>query len=195
MRLSVQSIAGRRLPIGNCPGMRIAQISGSKALDSAEMFPGGRWSQLAAFRPNALAGSASDLHRVVERIDLGTLELHSVDRCIFVLTEIGDRPLTDVTRVILWQRFGVPVYEMYVDGQQKILAFECEAHEGWHVLPNARLTANAGELVYRSERGNLVRTGLLRALADDPCPCGRAGSRIVDAADMQIIGQPFAVSA
>lgn len=179
MRLSVQAITSRRLPLGNRPGLRLAQITGTKALDSAELFAPGRWTSLTAFRPNALAGSASDLHRLVERIDLGTIQLDSVDRYLFALTEVGDRPLQDVARATLWQRFGVPVYELYLDSQQRVVAYECEAHEGWHILPHARVAVAHGELVLQTDSGTLLRSGLARTIDSVACACGRPGGRIV----------------
>lgn len=191
MRLSVQPTPARRLPIGNCPGIRIAQITGTKALGSAELFPPGRWRTLGTARPNALAGSGSDLHRLTERMDLGTIQLNSVDRFILVLTELGDRPINDVARVILWQRFGVPVYELYLDHNERVLAYECEAHEGWHTMPGARFAITAGELMYDNGEAR-VRTGLKRVVDSSPCECGRPGSRIlVDGKDLELAPDPL----
>ena len=57
-------------------------------------------------------GLAEDLKRLAERVKLGTIDVKSVDRVVFVLTQCGDIPLSDTSRVVLWQTFGVPVYEL-----------------------------------------------------------------------------------
>ena len=160
--------------------MRAAQLTAATWFDGVEAFPPERWATLAAYEPNVLIGPASALQRLVERIDLRTIQLSSVDHAIFVLTEVGDKPLTDVVRVVLWQRFGVPVYELFLDPQGALLASECEAQEGWHVEPGARFFVQKDELWVSSSADTAIRTGLSRFLETDPCACGRPGLRIVD---------------
>ncbi len=180
MDLHLNRFRACRLPLLGKDRLRIAQLTAAHAFESAELFPPQRWRKLEAYSPNILIGSTADLQRLVERVDLHTVRLTSLDHSIYVLTEVGDKPLTDVVRVVLWQRFGVPVYELYTDGRGSLLAFECEAHEGWHVEPNSHLAARNGELVWQSTVGNPVRTGLPRHLVMEACACGRAGARMVE---------------
>ncbi len=178
MRFPTRVFKPSALPLAGGVRLRVAQLTGKVEFQSAEIFAPQRWHQLEAYAPNILAGSASDLHRLVERMDLGTVVLTSVDHSIYVLTEIGDKPLDDVLRVVLWQRFGVPVFEMYTDGVGTILAHECEAQEGWHVVPGTRAFVHNGELVVQSS-SQAIRTGLFSYFNDRTCVCGRGGMRVM----------------
>ncbi len=83
-------------------------------------------------------------------------------------------------RVTLWQRFGVPVYEMYLGTNRELLARECEAQEGWHVEPGVHFFLQSGQLALQA-RDRLFPTGLTSRLETSPCSCGRPGMRIVPA--------------
>ena len=168
-----------RLPLLGSAKLKIAQISHSTPFDGAELFSTERWPDLQAYSPNVLVGSAADLQRLMQRFDLRTLELTTVDYAVFVLTELGDKPLTDTLRVVLWQRLGVPVYELYLDGTGTLLASECEAQQGWHIQPGIWFLVEGGELVLHSHRGFGVRTGLPFSVKTQACRCGRPGPRIV----------------
>ena len=169
-----------RLPILSAPGLRIAQLSTATSVAGAEPFPPERWSNLKTYAPNVLVGPSSVLQRLAERIDMHTLELTSVDHAILVLTEIGDKPLSDTTRVILWQHFGVPVYELYGDSKGALLAAECEAQDGWHVELGVRFFVQAGDLFLQSSPHKSIRTGLRHFLDESPCACGKSGLRLID---------------
>ena len=41
--------------------------------------------------------------------------------------------LTEDDRDLMWQRWGVPVYEFLTDAGGVVVASECDAHEGLHV--------------------------------------------------------------
>lgn len=183
MPLSVKSRRRPRLPLLGTSKVRIAQLSSTHSFESAHVFPPERWSQVRHFGPHILVGSSADLQRFVERIDLRTIAVDSLDHSIFVVTEVGDQPLSDVLRVVLWQRFGVPVFELYTDGHGTLLAFECEAHNGWHVTAGKRFAVYGGELVLQRGSETAVRTGLVRQLESETCVCGREGVRILQTAE------------
>lgn len=166
------------LPILNTHALRIAELSGRNVFADARGFAPSQWHELAVFGPNVVAGSSSELQRLIERIDLRTVDLPSLDHAIFVVTELGDKPLTDALRVVLWQRFGVPVYEMYVAPDRRLLAHECEALDGWHVDNAAEFFVQKGQLALQTSN-DLFATGLTTRLETAPCPCGRPGPRIV----------------
>jgi hypothetical protein len=178
VHLNIKQLRLCRLPITSNAKLRIAQLTTGYSFDAAERFLPSRWKLLPAWAPNALIASAADLQRVMERIDMGTLKLNSLDHSIHVLTELGDKPLTDVLRDVLWQRFAVPIFELYT-GARAVLAYECEAHDGWHIEPAKRLDIEGGELVFRSKGRKPTRTGLFREIDGQPCLCGRPGARIV----------------
>jgi hypothetical protein len=138
-----------------------------------------RWDELEAFRPQVLVGPATELQRLAERVRLHTIDLKYLDRAIFVLTECGDKPLTDVLRVVLWQTFGVPIYELFM-GAGLLLASECELHEGWHIEPPAAFSIAGNELIIDIPGRHRLRTGLNGHLDYELCSCGREGTRVMN---------------
>ncbi|HEX4772282.1 MAG TPA: hypothetical protein VH351_15710 [Bryobacteraceae bacterium] len=190
MHLKLNRLRACRLPVVGNAKLRIAQLTGACLFDSAELFLPRRWKQLAASAPNALIGSAADLQRLIDRVELGTIDLKTLSHSISVLTAVGDQPLTDAQRDSLWQHFGVPVFELYTD-ESRILAYECEAHDGWHMAAGSSLRIAAGELLYDSNRREGLRTGLKREIDSQPCPCGRPGARLVHSLNRQATDQPI----
>ena len=81
-------------------------------------------------------------------------------RAVFVERTPGDPFLDHRERDALWDRFGVPVFTVLVDGGGKLLGYECEAQEGMHL--SGRLQPGPG---HRLERA--------------PCDCGRPGYRLI----------------
>ena len=171
----------RKLPFPATPQQRIAQISAvSKPFDFAQPFPRDRWHDLANFQPQALVGSASDLLRLHSRIEPGVLTLNSVDHAVFVLTQCGHSPLSDVLRVSLWQAFGVPLFELFIGSRGRLLASECEAHEGWHIEPGNHFSLVNGKLLVEVPLRKGIHTGLRAEFDRTLCPCGREGVRLVN---------------
>jgi hypothetical protein len=190
MHLKLNRLRACRLPIAGSSKRRIAQLTAACSFDGAELFLSRRWKRLAAWAPNALIGSAADLQRLIDRVELGTIDLKSLDHAIFVLTAVGDQPLTDAQRDNLWRRFGVPVFELYTD-ESRILAYECEAHDGWHMEAGSSLRIAGGELLFDANSGAGLRTGLTREIDIRPCACGRRGARLVHSLNRQWREQPI----
>lgn len=179
-RLRVQGFSRRKLPLPAATNLRIAQVGIAPWFDGVKAFAPGAWKDIEAFRPRVMAGSASDLQEIVQQTQLGLIELWSVDHAVFVLTSCGDRPLTDVLRVVLWQSFGVPVYELLIGPRGVLLASECEAHDGLHIEPGATFSRVDDELVLQSSRR--VRTGFSGRLESERCACAREGMRLLELA-------------
>ena len=111
-RFSCKRTEHRRLPFPASPNLRVAHVTATTSFDDVEAFPRERWRELETYRPRILVGPVSDLQKLVERVELGRVDVRSVDHVVFVLTECGDRPISDPSRVVLWQTFGVPVIEL-----------------------------------------------------------------------------------
>ena len=125
-----------------------------------------------AFRPRVLIGSTADLQTLATLADTGTLDISSVDTAVFIATGLGSQAIGDVERVVLWQAFGVPAYELLLSSAGQLMACECEAHEGWHL--EARI------LRQRLPDGTRIETAL--------CACGRKEPRIVAAENSHLAG-------
>ncbi|MGI9075336.1 MAG: hypothetical protein ACR2JB_29350 [Bryobacteraceae bacterium] len=178
-RFSRKSTQRHTLPFPACPSLRAAQVTAATFFDGVQPFPNERWGELETYRPSVLVGPAEDLKKLVERVRLGTVDVKSVDRVVFVLTQCGDRPVSDASRVVLWQTFGVPVYELLVGPRGMLLACECQAQEGWHVQPYANFSVSHGEVLVDALGQKTLRTGLLGYIETAVCSCGRAGMRVM----------------
>jgi hypothetical protein len=180
-RFSRKSTQRHTLPFPASPSLRAAQVTAATFFDGVQPFPHERWAELETYRPSILVGPAEDLTRLVERVRRGTVDVKSVDRVVFVLTQCGDRPVSDGLRLVLWQTFGVPVYELLVSTGGMLLACECEAQEGWHAQPYASFFVSHGEVLVDALRQKRLRTGLLGYVETAVCSCGRSGMRVIHA--------------
>jgi hypothetical protein len=96
-----------------------------------QTFAGGWTSQTAAFAPAALAGTREQILRLTENTPRLT-------HAIIVLARPGDPLVTGEERDRLWRAFGVPLFEQIIDADGRLLAAECEAHDGLHLLVAGR---------------------------------------------------------
>lgn len=86
---------------------------------------------------------------------------------IIVFSVLGDELLSDADREYIWQRLGVPAFEYLLDDRGHIIATECEAHEGMHVVDSSGLEE------WEQRR--------------DLCACGRGGPRVIATKAAQLI--------
>lgn len=85
------------------------------------------WSPAVLVAPLRVALSLADQKR------RGIFNLPSLNTAIVVLTSIDDSPLVDHHRDILWNAFGVPVFEQLRNSDGSVIARECEIHDGLHL--------------------------------------------------------------
>ncbi len=168
-----------RPPFGLRPDVRVAQLSGTPVFDKVVAFARDEWQALESFQPGLLIGHAADLKQLAESVRAGFIDLASVDYAVFVLTACGEPPVDDILRVLLWQSFGVPVYELLVTEDKELLAADCEAQEGWHVQPGVDAMLLDNELVLRTAAGKVSHTGQTAEIAAEACQCGRKTPRIL----------------
>lgn len=154
----------RRLPFPASPKLRVVQIGRGRRFDGVQL--------LSHRDANVLVGSASELKALAEASDV------LVDHAVFVLTGLEDIPIDDTYRVFLWQRFGVPVFELLLDGNEDVLAAECEAHDGVHLTTGREALMVNGELIVANGRGKKLFTGLTGIIDSSNCPCGIKGIRL-----------------
>src|SRR3954469_3465138 len=172
----------RRLPLLSEASFRIAQISLPGVLfEKASYLPLDNLNALEEFRPQALVGSTSHLLELAAHVRSAQGAFGELDCAVFVITDFRDAPLSDEERTVLWNAFSVPVYEVVLADDGALLASECEAQEGWHIEQGVRFSRLNDQLWY-SRRGRETGTGLVGDIQDDPCPCGRPGQRILNAA-------------
>jgi hypothetical protein len=109
------------------------------------------WSERARkFNPASIAGPLQLLRRMAR-------DTWSFDQAVIVFTFVGGAALSPQDRESLWQAFGVPIFEQYLSPRNRLLATECDAHSGLHVLSGCE--------------------GL--RLEQEVCPCGNAAPRLM----------------
>lgn len=84
---------------------------------------------------------------------------------VVVLTGPRYGVLTENDRELIWRRWGVPIYEYLTDRAGRVIARECDAHEGLHICPD---TVWAGDADERE------------------CGCGLSGLMIPAGADVEV---------
>jgi hypothetical protein len=80
------------------------------------------------FEPEVLAGTAQQLREIALR---GSAL--SVRKGVVVFTQQGEAGLSEYDRNIFWDAFGVPAFQQYLDRHNRLIASECDAHDGLHV--------------------------------------------------------------
>jgi hypothetical protein len=126
------------------------------------------------------------MRRLADYVAQGSFDATSIDHALVILTCYGATPLSDLERVMLWQGFGVPLFELYLGLDHSLLASECEAHEGWHLAPGVGpTTLDTGELILDGAGNAGLRTGLCASLDETPCPCGRSTHRLLEIEEMR----------
>ena len=113
-------------------------------------------------------------------------------RAVFVMHGPASLFLSDLERDALWEMFQVPVFALLLDGEGRLVGFECETHEGLHTAASCPDTSDQ-QLIFSSEDSVLgYRIPWDRfTLESAPCECGRPGQRLRYVAER--IGKPMQV--
>jgi hypothetical protein len=101
------------------PGFRESKL--------ARVFPAG-WNEAAdRFQPTSVAGTPDQLRRLARA---GVRPQHSV----VAFTYDGQEGLTAGDRELFWKLLGVPVFEQLLSPGNELIAMECDAHDGMHLV-------------------------------------------------------------
>ena len=100
---------------------------GFRGSRTVRVFAQGWCDRAARFRPQSIAGPLSELRR------LANAGLH-LDHSAIVLIYEGQERLSGADRDFLWNALGVPIFEQYLNAKCQLLAMECVAHSGLHVV-------------------------------------------------------------
>jgi len=115
-----------------------------------------QWSAAALrrLRPQALAGWWNELAEVARMMQAGELELPELQYPVILFSRPESAPLPARCHDLLWDWFRVPTFEQIRAADGALLAYECEARDGFH------LAAPGAE----------AQLALVRATV--PCACG-----------------------
>jgi hypothetical protein len=110
------------------PAPRTAILSpGFRETSMVRTFPEG-WNERARrFNPASIAGPLPLMRRMAR-------DTWALEQAVIVFTYAGGPGISPLDRESLWKAFGVPVFEQYLSLNNKLLATECDAHWGLHVV-------------------------------------------------------------
>jgi hypothetical protein len=110
------------------PAPRTAVLAaGFQETRLVRVFPLGWNGRAARFSRTSVAGPLAQMMRVARA---GWRVEHS----IVVFTYPGERALSAREREAFWNVFEVPLFEQYLGPNSELLATECDAHAGLHVV-------------------------------------------------------------
>lgn len=138
-----------------CPAPRVAvlglELRGPRGVHCMP-----QWSAAALrrLRPQALAGWWNELAEVARMMQAGELELPELQYPVILFSRPESAPLPARCHDLLWDWFRVPTFEQIRAANGALLAYECEARDGFH------LAAPGAE----------AQLALVRATV--PCACG-----------------------
>lgn len=147
------------------------------------------WTQgLKHLGASALAAPVSVLREMAATIERGQQETHGLKHFVVSFTGGEHGELRNEDREKFWRVFQVPVFEQRVGFDGRVVAYECEAHDGLHIMPERAAfeeTAESGLLItsltdlrYPTLR---VGTRMAHSIEHECCGCGDAAPRLVAA--------------
>ncbi len=145
--------------------------------------------ELARFRPQALAGTVVTLRRLAEGAEDRCAPVPRLDHSVIAFHGPCHAFLSDEARDLFWRVFQVPVFGQFIGFAGELLAWECEAHDGFHIeTENAVFETADGEsepellvtsLVNLRQPVLRLATGLTAAIERSQCGCGRTAWRLL----------------
>ncbi len=139
------------------------------------------WKSLERFRPEAIAAPPGVLRH------LATTGAAKLSHALIVLTSVSEGPISEDDRDLFWHVFQVPIFEQLLGFDGRVFAWECEAHAGLHILPEAAILEKGtnGALLFTSltdlrHPALRVCLSLEGRLEDSRCECGDARPRLLD---------------
>jgi hypothetical protein len=204
-RLELKDLLDRPLAFHNpsAPRRRLRQVHypARKASRIVALMPGFRqpagvrvsacgWTWvLPRFRPTGVAAPVARLRELARAIATGAAPPPRLDHAVIAFTGVHYGLLTDEDRDLFWSAYQVPLFEQLVGLGDEVLAWECEAHVGLHVVPeNLLLEVSSSwpepELLFTSldciEFPALrVATGFTATVDRNPCACGMSTPRLL----------------
>jgi hypothetical protein len=138
------------------------RASGIREFTLAEM------QAMQAWQPEALVAPLEIALMLADQKGRGLFHVPSLNTVIVVLTSTEDSPLADHHRDLLWHAFGLPVFEQLRDAHGRVIARECEVHDGLHLAVEEALDFEGD-------------------LAMEPCACGLETPRLRSRVPVRVV--------
>lgn len=170
------------------PGRPAVLMEGFRGVKRIGTFGDARRQGLAHFQPDALAGPVAELRRLAEGAEDCGARIPKLTHSVIAFVILRQTFLSSEARDLLWRVFQAPVFGQILSPEGRLLAWECEAHDGFHIeCDHAILEVEAGngepELLATSLldlRRPVLRlaTGLTGSIERATCACGLPGPRL-----------------
>lgn len=154
--------------------------------DSVRCFDPTWTGSLRQFRPEAIAGPVRVLMELAETMRDNHDVIPTLTRAIVAFTGLEQGSLSESERDMLWQVFQVPIFEQCLATDGSLLAWECEAHDGLHIVEENAIIEQRSQceviltsLTDRRYPAIRLATGLAAKLSSKPCECTQPGPRLI----------------
>ena len=175
----------------DCPLRNLGRIAvlqtGFRETEAIQVFAGPRMADLQNFNPETLAGPAAKLRMLAEVVLKGRFVLPAIQYAVLPFTGLKHGCLRDEDRDLLWRAFKVPVFEQFRGFSNELLAWECEAHQGLHIVADNVIfePAPGGDLLatcLNSGEYTLIKlaTEMSGRVDSTVCGCNLATPRLVE---------------
>jgi hypothetical protein len=145
------------------------------------------WSKnLKRFGASGLAAPLALLREVATAVESGQQEIQGLKHFVIPFTGGDQGDLAEEDRERFWRVFQVPLFEQRLGFDGRVVAYECEAHSGLHILPERAafeeaadselLLTSLTDLHYPTLR---IGTRLGGSIQPECCECGNAAARLV----------------
>ena len=174
-----------RSPLEHTPKTAIL-MAGFQQTSGVKMIAG-NWSKgLKRFGASALAAPLTVLRDLATAVETGEQEINGLKHFVIPFTGGEQGELREEDRERFWRVFQVPLFEQRLGFDGRVIAYECEAHSGMHILPERAAfeeTADS-ELLLTSLtdlRHPTLRVGTRTSgkIQQECCDCGNASPRLV----------------
>jgi hypothetical protein len=170
-----------------CSPRTAVLMPGFEQTKSVKVLPAD-WRLLTRFRPEALAASVGVLRMLAKAIDNGRGRLPSLQCAMIAFTgPWSDGLLHEADRELFWRIFQVPVFEQHLGPDGRVVAWECEAHLGLHLLPTRAVIEDSDQhqllitsLTDLRRPAVRLRTQLAGSIANGDCPCGERSPKLLE---------------
>ncbi len=148
---------------------------------------GSDWTRrLERFQPEAIAAPVGVLRQLAHELVTGRAIIRPPEFAVIPFTGIQDGLVTDEDRELFWRAFRVPVFEQYLGFEGRVIAWECEAHQGLHVGEDAILESSSDNEEFLTTSLTDFRHPALRlasgfrgSIQETRCACGKPLPRLV----------------
>jgi hypothetical protein len=165
-------------------------MEGYRRRRGVRVFAGTELDGIASYTPDALAGPVSVLRSLAEAVEDHSVHLSRLRHSILAFSILRHAFLSEEARDLFWRVFQVPVFGQILSSGGEVLAWECEAHEGYHVNTRHAIVETVGggsepallvtSLVDLRRPVLRMDTALTATMEHSTCGCGLAGLRLLD---------------